>query len=79
MLPRWSTARISLPHWLLLATTVMPTAVLFWRDRRRRIPPGYCQKCEYDLRSNVSGKCPECGEPIPSETKEKLSNEQLEN
>ena len=63
VLPRWSTARISLPHWLLLATTVMPTAVLFWRDRRRRIPPGHCQRCGYNLTGNVSGKCSECGEP----------------
>ena len=64
VLPRWSTARISLPHWLLLATTVMPTAVLFWRDRRRRIPPGHCQRCGYNLTGNVSGKCSECGEVI---------------
>ncbi|MFQ5807377.1 MAG: hypothetical protein ACE5I3_13095 [Phycisphaerae bacterium] len=31
---------------------------------KRRIPPGHCQKCGYDLTGNVSGKCPECGEAI---------------
>ena len=28
-----------------------------------RIPPGHCQKCGYNLTGNVSGVCPECGEP----------------
>lgn len=23
-----------------------------------------CWKCGYDLRGNVSGRCPECGEPV---------------
>ena len=27
----------------------------------RRYPFGHCQSCGYDLTSNVSGKCPECG------------------
>ncbi|HSW45745.1 MAG TPA: hypothetical protein VLM89_09250 [Phycisphaerae bacterium] len=27
--------------------------------------PRYCGRCEYDLTGNVSGKCPECGTPIP--------------
>jgi hypothetical protein len=31
------------------------------RDRRRR--RGLCVKCAYDLTGNVSGVCPECGEP----------------
>jgi hypothetical protein len=30
----------------------------------RRIPPGHCQKCGYNLTGNVSGVCPECGERI---------------
>lgn len=24
-----------------------------------------CQTCDYDLRGNVSGRCPECGTPVP--------------
>ena len=31
-----------------------------WRRRRK----GWCVKCGYDLIENVSGVCPECGEPI---------------
>ncbi len=31
---------------------------------RRRIPPGHCQQCGYDLTGNESGVCPECGRPV---------------
>ena len=27
----------------------------------RNVPPGCCRRCAYDLRGNVSGRCPECG------------------
>src|SRR5688500_11837478 len=47
-----------LPLWLLFLLTAIPTGLLFWRDRR--IPPGYCQKCRYDLTGNTSGICTEC-------------------
>ena len=46
---------------LIFASAV--TAYLFWRDSRR-IPPGHCRKCGYDLTGNESGICPECGEPV---------------
>ncbi len=49
------------PLWIPLAIIAIPTAVLFHRDRRR-ILPGHCRKCGYDLTGNVSGICPECGE-----------------
>ncbi len=54
----WSSVRV--PLWLPLLTIAIPTAILFWRDRRR-IPRGHCRRCGYDLTGNVSGKCPECG------------------
>ena len=33
-------------------------------SRRRRVSPGHCRKCRYDLTGNTSGVCPECGEGI---------------
>ena len=47
------------PLWLPLAVIGVPT-ILAWR-RDRRIPPGHCQRCGYDLTGNVSGRCSECG------------------
>ena len=41
----------------------LPTAFLWYRDRRR-IPPGHCQHCGYNLTGNVSGVCPECGRKV---------------
>jgi len=51
----------AVPLWIPLVVIAIPTAFLFWLDRRR-IPSGYCKKCGYDLTGNVSGICPECGE-----------------
>ncbi len=62
----------SLPLWLPLLFFAIPAAWLHWRDRRR-IPPGHCQSCGYNLTGNVSGKCPECGTSIPKEIQEKLT------
>jgi hypothetical protein len=54
---------IELPLWLPFVVVAIPTVFLFWRDRRRLYPPGHCQTCGYNLTGNVSGVCPECGEP----------------
>ena len=35
--------------------------------RRRRCRLGLCLRCGYDLSGNTSGKCSECGEPVPQE------------
>ena len=40
--------------------------VLFVRKRLSRIKAGHC-RCGYDLTGNVSGKCPECGQPFNAE------------
>ena len=48
--------------WIPLALVGVPTAFLWYRDRRP--PPGRCQQCGYDLTGNVSGVCPECGATI---------------
>lgn len=38
---------------------------------RPEAPPGHCSKCQYDLKSNVSGRCPECGTLISKIREEK--------
>ena len=53
--------QVMLPFWLLLLLTAIPTAWLWHRDRRR-IRPGCCLRCGYDLTGNTSGVCSECGE-----------------
>ena len=52
---------VRVPFWILFAMITIPTAFLWHRDRRP--PKGHCQTCGYDLTGNVSGVCPECGEP----------------
>ncbi len=59
----WDARHMILPLWMPFLLIAIPTAILFWRDRR--IPPGHCQRCGYDLTGNVSGVCPECGLPVP--------------
>ena len=59
--PDWVLSGIELPLWLLLLLTAIPTAWLWHRDRRR-IRPGCCLRCGYDLTGNTSGVCSECGE-----------------
>ncbi len=54
-----------LPLWLPLVIAVALTATLFHFDRRR-IPPGHCKKCGYNLTGNVSGICSECGHSLDS-------------
>jgi len=56
-----------IPLWIPLSLAGVPTLLLFWRDRHGRIPPGYCQRCGYDLTGNLSGICPECGTAIPKQ------------
>lgn len=64
---RWSPSIVSgvaiVPLWIPFLFVAIPTAFLFWLDRRR-IPLGHCQRCRYDLTGNTSGVCPECGTAI---------------
>jgi len=50
------------PLWLPLAVIGL-AVILAWR-RDRRPPASHCRTCGYDLTGNVSGRCPECGQPI---------------
>lgn len=52
-----------IPLWFLLIIFVIPTMLMFWRARKR-IPPGHCKKCGYNLTGSTSGMCPECGTGI---------------
>jgi hypothetical protein len=54
---------VLIPLWVLFLIAAIPTGLLWWCDRRR-IPPGHCQNCGYNLTCNVSGVCPECGEKV---------------
>ncbi len=62
-LPTSNPRGVEVPGWYPLAALAVPTAALWWRDRRRHAP-GHCRKCGYDLTGNVSGRCPECGTTI---------------
>lgn len=48
---------------IILAALLLPAFYLFYRDRRR-IRPGFCLRCGYNLTGNTSGVCSECGEKI---------------
>ena len=58
---RWRALQVFMNSLVLLLTTV-PTALLWYVDRR--FPRGHCQRCGYNLTGNVSGACPECGEKV---------------
>jgi hypothetical protein len=53
---------LSIPLWMPLVVSAVPTIWLFWGDRRRPAPRA-C-RCGYDLTGNTSGRCPECGGTI---------------
>jgi hypothetical protein len=50
----------SVPLWPTVLVLGAVSALLWILDHRR-ISPGHCGKCGYDLTGNVSGRCPECG------------------
>lgn len=58
---------LEIPLWLPFIMVALPTGVIWSRDRRR-VRPGYCRRCGYDLQGNVSGVCPECGFQCGSKT-----------
>lgn len=53
----------TIPIWIPLLMIGTPTLLAWYRDRPAP-PPGVCFQCGYDLRGNVSGRCPECGQDI---------------
>ena len=63
LLPSMLFREVWIPIWMLLVPSVCVSWFLYRRAGRKRLN-GHCPKCEYDLTGNVSGACPECGEPI---------------
>jgi hypothetical protein len=51
---------VVVPLWLPFLLLLVPTVLLWQRDRRTR-RPGHCRRCDYDLTGNTTGRCPECG------------------
>ena len=53
---------VRVPLWIPFLLSAGASAWLWWRGRG--YPKGRCQKCGYNLTGNVSGVCPECGNPV---------------
>jgi hypothetical protein len=53
---RW----FALPLWMPFVALAVPTLILWWLDRRR-IPPGHCQNCGYDLTGTSAGAARSAG------------------
>jgi hypothetical protein len=51
---------IGIPFWLTLLVTAVIPMRRFYVFRRDRRLPGFCVKCNYDLRATPD-RCPECG------------------
>ena len=55
----WIPGLWTIPLWPAALLAGIATIVFGYRSRR--IPPGHCKACRYDLTGNISGVCPECG------------------
>jgi len=54
---------INVPYWIPLGATLISTGLLYCRHSRR-VRPGHCPKCRYDLSTlPPDSPCPECGRP----------------
>jgi hypothetical protein len=49
---------------LLMLVLAVPVTSAAWYFDRRHILPDHCEECGYNLTGNVSGRCPECGQPV---------------
>ncbi len=62
----WKTRqRLDIPLWfpIVLSISICPSLLREWRRKRAQLR-GWCLSCSYDLRGNVSGRCPECGTEV---------------
>lgn len=52
---------VKCPYWFVVVVcSILPALWLM----RRRVGPGHCAHCAYDLTGNTSGVCPECGAAV---------------
>ena len=57
---------IGIPLWFVMLVSATPAILIWWRTRR--VPPGLCRNCRYDLAGLKEGAvCPECGKPTERE------------
>ena len=56
----FSGTSLEVPLYAVFAAVAVPT-LLVWRFWPKPPQAGHC-RCGYDLRGNISGTCPECGE-----------------
>lgn len=50
------------PLWVPTVLLLLPTILLIWKDLP--YPQTHCRACNFNLESNSSGRCPECGTPL---------------
>ena len=60
-LQRPKRAIIRLPIWIALGMVLMATFLRWRQEALKQV--GHC-KCGYNLKGNVTGRCPECGTPV---------------
>jgi hypothetical protein len=58
--------------WALVMLALSSVAVLFTHRVRRAPDEPLCPNCQYNLTGNTSGRCPECGQPIPPEKQKEI-------
>ncbi len=67
---------ISLQWFAIPFACLLGITIIRWLVARRRIRPGHCTKCSYNLTGNTTGVCPECGTPAtPQVYKESSVNQ----
>lgn len=63
---KWRTInleRLEIPLGTTLLIVSAGVGICYWRTRS--YPSGHCQQCNYDLYSNTTNTCPECGTAAP--------------